>query len=174
MIACIDVGYDETESKPTTALAACVVINDWSDSVANSEHVAIIDNVEDYQPGQFYRRELPCIESVLARLPTPPTHIVVDGYVWLEDQNQPGLGAYLYESLNQETPVIGVAKTPFKRALQAAKLFRGGSKRPLYVTSIGIPLEIAVDHIAAMAGSHRIPTILKRVDQMSRDFQPRP
>ena len=46
MIACIDVGYNEADSKPMTAVAACVIINDWSDSVAASEHVVHIDNVE--------------------------------------------------------------------------------------------------------------------------------
>lgn len=167
-IACIDVGYTESESEPTTAIAACVVITDWQDAVAASEHVVNISNVREYQPGQFYRRELPCIEAVLALLPTPPTCIVIDGYVWLDDQDHPGLGKYLYDALNQAIPIVGVAKNPFKRSLHAHQLCRGHSTRPLYITSAGIPITQAANHIADMHGPHRFPSILKRVDRLSR------
>lgn len=167
-IACIDVGYTESESNPTTAIAACVVVNDWSDSNTIAEHVVRISDVRDYEPGQFYRRELPCIEAVLAALTTTPNIIVVDGYVWLDDQNYPGLGKYLYDALNQTIPVIGVAKNPFKQSLHAHELYRGGSTRPLYITSVGIPVPLAANNIAAMHGLHRFPTILKQVDRLSR------
>ncbi|EGF24926.1 hypothetical protein [Rhodopirellula baltica] len=60
-IACIDVGYTESESKPTTAIAACVIISDWRDTASSSEHVVHLTDVQAYQPGEFYRRELPCI-----------------------------------------------------------------------------------------------------------------
>lgn len=168
MIACIDVGYTEAESQPTTAVAACVVINDWADAVAASEHVVRIHDVRDYQPGQFYLRELPCIESVLAQLPNPPSQIIVDGYVWLDGQKQPGLGAHLYDALNRATPVIGVAKNPFRQSPHATVLYRGGSSRPLYITAVGIAAIEAANHIAAMHGSHRFPSVLKRVDSLSR------
>ncbi len=167
-IACIDVGYTESASDPTTAIAACVVINDWSDAAAVSEHVVDISNVHDYQPGLFYLRKLPCIEAVLASLPTPPTFIVIDGYVWLDDHDHPGLGKYLYDALNQAIPVIGVAKSPFKRSLHAHELCRGISTRPLYITSIGFPVTQAANHVADMDGFHRFPSILKKVDRLSR------
>ncbi|WP_442510553.1 endonuclease V [Novipirellula sp. SH528] len=171
-IACIDVGYTESETDPTTAIAACVVINDWSDAASLSELVVNVDAVEDYQPGQFYLRELPCIKAVLGELPIPPTHIVIDGYVWLDDLDHPGLGKYLHDALNQTIPVIGVAKNPFKRSLHAHELHRGGSARPLYITSVGIPISQAASNIAAMHGPHRFPAILKRVDRLSRGEQP--
>ncbi|WP_442511864.1 endonuclease V [Novipirellula sp. SH528] len=171
-IACIDVGYTDSESDPTTAIAACTAIADWKDAVAASEHVISIANVRDYQPGQFYLRELPCIEAVLAELKTPPSFVVVDGYVWLDDQDHPGLGKYLYDALNQIIPVIGVAKNPFKQSHHAHALLRGGSTRPLYITSVGIPVSQAASNIAAMHGPHRYPTILKRVDRLSRGEQP--
>lgn len=167
-IACVDVGYTESETDPTTAVAACVVIDDWRDSISSAEHVVRISNVRDYEPGQFYLRELPCIEAVLAILPEPPRCIVIDGYVWLDDDNHPGLGAYLHRSLKQPTPIIGVAKNPYKQSVHATHLRRGGSSRPLYITAIGIAAAQAVINIAAMHGPHRMPTILKRVDQLSR------
>lgn len=167
-IACIDVGYTETESGGTSARAACVVIDDWTDAVPTAEHVIEIENVRDYEPGQFYLRELPCIQAALAKLEDQPEVVVVDGYVWLDEQNTPGLGAHLYEALCQEIPVIGVAKNPFKQTAHATRLYRGGSTRPLFVTAVGIPRAEAADNIAAMHGPHRIPSILRRTDQLSR------
>ena len=167
-IACIDVGYIETESGETSARAACVVMDHWADAVPTAEHVVAIENVRDYEPGQFYLRELPCIEAVLDKLDDQPELIVVDGYVWLDKQNTPGLSAHLYEAFRQKIPVIGVAKNPFKQSDHATKLYRGGGTRPLFVTAVGIPTPDAADRVAAMHGPHRIPSTLKRVDQLSR------
>ncbi len=173
-IACIDVGYIESETDPTTAIAACVVINDWSDAATASEYVVHVTSFRDYQPGQFCLRQLPCIDAVLSVLPTSPTCIVIDGYVWLSDQDHPGLGKYLYDAMNQQIPVIGVAKNPFRGFDHAHELCRGSSDRPLYITSIGIPTAEAASNIAAMHGAHRFPSILKRVDRLSRGDSPAP
>ena len=48
-IACVDVGYSDSQAR-----AACVVIRDWTDPAPAEEHVAIVDGVEDYQPGEFF------------------------------------------------------------------------------------------------------------------------
>lgn len=170
-IACIDVGYTETESGETSARAAGVVIDDYTDAVPTAEHVIEIRSVRGYEPGQFYLRELPCLHAVLAKLKDQPEAIVIDGYVWLDGQNTPGLGAHLYESLRQEVPVIGVAKNPFKQTAHATKLYRGGSTRPLFVTAVGIRTAEAADKIAAMHGAHRILSVLKRADWFSRDSE---
>lgn len=163
MIACLDVGYTETAAR-----AACVVIAHWRASSPVAEHMAKIHEVKEYQPGEFYRRELPCIQVVLAKLDQPPTYIVVDGYVWLDGNGRPGLGAHLYEALDRKIPVIGVAKNPFKETDHATELRRGESDRPLYITAVGLTIAQAVLNINAMHGPHRLPTILKRVDQLSR------
>ena len=162
-IACIDVGYTDSAAR-----TACVVIDNWRASHPVAEHVARIHEVKEYQPGEFYRRELPCIQAVLAKLDRPPTCIVVDGYVWLDGNGRPGLGSHLYEALDRKIPVIGVAKNPFKDTDHATELRRGTSDRPLYVTAVGIPIAQAVLNIVAMHGPHRLPTILRRVDQLSR------
>jgi deoxyribonuclease V len=175
-IACIDVAYTEDEAGNTSGQAACVVINDWPDARPVTEHIVTIDQVADYQPGEFYRRELPCIHAVLAELPPEagppdfivPDFIVIDGYVWLDDQNTPGLGAYLYQALGKTTCVIGVAKNPYKQSKHATELCRGDSVRPLYITAAGIPVDKAAELVASMHGKHRFPTILKLVDQRSR------
>jgi deoxyribonuclease V len=124
--------------------------------------------VEPYQPGEFYRRELPCLLAVLGKAGAPPAAVVIDGYVWLGDEGRPGLGAHLYAALGQAVPVIGVAKTHFAGVRVARPVLRGGSKRPLWVTASGIDADTAARHVAAMYGPFRVPTLLKRVDQLCR------
>jgi deoxyribonuclease V len=48
-------------------------------------------------------------------------------------------------------------------------VMRGGSTRPLCVTAVGIDAGLAAAGVARMAGHHRTPTILKRVDRLARD-----
>ena len=163
MIACIDVGYQEK-----SALAACVTISDWKASAPVASHSVVIRNVEDYVPGLFYKRELPCIEAVLNDLGARPDVIVIDGYVWLDAQGKKGLGAHLFELLNGEIPVIGVAKTSFATATNAIEVFRGQSSRPLWVTAIGTNEIDAANYVRSMHGNHRIPTILTLVDRLSK------
>jgi deoxyribonuclease V len=164
MIACVDVDY-----RDAGAVAACVAMGDWADAESQIDLVARIEHVEEYVPGQFFRRELPCLKNVLASLPAPPHVIVVDGYVWLADESMPGLGAHLFDALGRTVAVVGVAKTQFRGATAARPVLRGTSRRPLYVTSAGMPIVEACQHIQAMHGPFRIPTLLKKVDQLCRE-----
>ena len=50
---------------------------------------------------------------------------------------------------------------------QLYQYIRGTSKKPLYITA-GIELQKAVENIQSMLGEHRIPTILKIVDSLSK------
>jgi deoxyribonuclease V len=163
MLACVDVAYGEDE-----AVAACVLFHDWADPVAAEEHVQRVRPVEPYQPGQFYRRELPCLLAVLAPLRHRLRAVVIDGYVWLGEESSPGLGAHLHEALGVSIPVIGVAKTRYAGADTARTVYRGTSRRPLYVTAAGLDPAAAARHIARMQGPFRIPTLLKRADHLSR------
>jgi deoxyribonuclease V len=163
MIACVDVDY-----RKTGAVAACVLFRAWSDGVSAAERIERIPHVEEYVPGQFYRRELPCLLAVLGGLTEAPEIVVVDSYVWLDGAGKPGLGAHLYEALKRTTPVIGVAKTRFASCTIARGVCRGDSHRPLFVTAAGIDVEEAAGHVAKMHGPFRIPTLLKRVDELCR------
>jgi deoxyribonuclease V len=162
MIACVDVDYREA-----FAVAACVCFQAWSDDTPASESTVEIRDVAPYQSGQFYRRELPCILAVLKSLPELPQVVIIDGYVWLGAQ-QPGLGAHLYEALGRQAAVIGVAKTRFLQAEPVELVLRGRSRSPLYVTAAGTDVVEAARHIRTMHGLYRMPTLLKRVDQLSR------
>ena len=160
MLAALDVHYHDP-----SATAAAVLFAHWHDAAPASEHSALCQNIQPYVPGQFFRRELPCLLAVLATIHDPIELIIVDSYVQLAAH--PGMGQHLFEALGSKTPVIGVAKTPFAGA-PAAEVFRGTSKTALYVTAIGLDLAIAAAHVQTMHGPHRLPTLLKRVDQLSR------
>lgn len=163
MIAIIDVGYEKT-----SALAACVTINDWSDAKPAATHAVPISQVAEYVPGEFYKRELPCIQQVLTELHRGPEIIVIDGFVWLDESGKKGLGARLFDELGGNTPVIGVAKTSFATATNALEVCRGTSSRPLFVTAAGMNANEAADAISRMHGSNRIPTMLTLVGRLSK------
>lgn len=162
LIACIDADYRDSE-----AITACVAIRAWTDELPALERVVRSPRApEPYVPGEFYRRELPGVLAVLASLGEAVGVVVIDGYVWLGAE-RPGLGARLFAEV--KVPVVGVAKTPFRDNDRAAPVTRGGSTRPLFVTSEGLDLREAAAHVVAMHGAHRIPTILKRADRLARD-----
>jgi deoxyribonuclease V len=163
MLACVDVDYRDPE-----AFAACVLFRAWPDEQPAGERVERIASVEAYQPGQFYKRELPCLLAVLCATRAPLEAVLVDGYVWLRDEQSPGLGAHLYEALGRAVPVIGVAKSRFASAGAAREVRRGDSRRPLYVSAAGLDVEEAARCVQRMHGPHRVPTLLKRVDLLCR------
>ena len=165
MLACVDVDYRGDE-----AVAACVLFNAWSDEGPAARMVEKIGAVEPYIPGQFYRRELPCLLAVLGKLSEAPQLVVIDGYVWLGGEERPGLGAHLYEALDRRLPVVGVAKTRFRGACLAVPVVRGeGSTRPLFVSAAGLDPATAAAHVRAMHGDYRIPTLLRLVDRLCRE-----
>jgi deoxyribonuclease V len=164
MICCLDVDY-----RPSACAAAAVSFRAFSDALAVHETTYLHpEPPEDYQPGQFYRRELPHLLAVLQRLPAPPELLVIDGFVWLE-QDTPGLGAHLHRALGGATPVVGVAKRPYRKATSATAVLRGTSRAPLWVSAVGYEVSLAAAAVAAMHGEHRIPTLLQRVDRLARD-----
>lgn len=165
MILAVDVDYRDDK-----AIAAGVLFQNWQDSEPVQELLSEILTVAEYEPGQFYKRELPCVLALLQQLEQLPEFIVIDGYVYLDGNQKPGFGKHLYETLEGKSAIIGVAKSRFKDTPAETEVFRGGSKRALYVTAVGIDETKAKGFIMQMHGAHRIPTILKRVDQLSKRF----
>ena len=162
MILITDTQYDDPN-----ALTSGVLLSDWTDSAPQQELVFKTQKVEPYEPGQFYKRELPCILGLITKHKLTPSHIVIDGHVYLDGSSQWGLGAYLYDALGGVCPVIGVAKNGFKNMLQAHALLRGQSQTPLWITATGMSYVDAQDHIRAMAGAYRLPDMIKRADQLA-------
>jgi deoxyribonuclease V len=161
VIAAIDVNYLED----STALAAAIVFEDFRSDSYVSSYRKRIRGIADYVPGSFYQRELPCILALLEDVREKLDCIIIDGYVSLGDK--PGLGAHLRRSLRHGICVIGVAKSRFAGS-NALQVFRGTSRRPLYVTASGMAPAEAAQRIREMHGRNRIPTLLKAADSLAR------
>jgi deoxyribonuclease V len=148
--------------------AACVVARDWADEVPEESRYLSTPEIAPYVPGQFYLRELPPIINVLKALARDVRVIVVDGYVVLDEHGSPGLGAHLYQHFDGRYAVVGVAKTSYRRSTFAVPVIRGSSRRPLFVTSMGMSQELAARSVARMHGEHRIPTLMGLADRCAR------
>src|SRR5262245_49001036 len=164
-IAFLDVAYGDTATAVAGALA-----QSWGANRASQLRVRRFDRPPaSYEPGAFYKRELPLLLSVISEFDRPIKMIGIDGYVWLDADSLPGLGGHLFASLGRRIPVIGIAKTRYRNDTWSIPVLRGTSRRPLFVTSAGIEAKEAAERVRSMHGAHRIPTILALVDRAARD-----
>ncbi len=163
MILAVDVDYRATE-----AVVAGVCFEGWADEQARHVYHSRIYKIEDYEPGRFYKREMPCILQLLQEHRLHPKIIVIDGFVYLGDESSHGLGMYLYKAVGGNIPIVGVAKTPFKGTSPRSEILRGKSSKPLFITAVGIDVESAKAHVLSMNGKYRIPTLLKLADRECR------
>jgi len=167
MIYIFDSYYTDTEAN-----TACVGISHWD----STTHAVVLSRKtvvsSDYISGQFYKRELPGILQIISELVLQPGDIIViDGYVYLDDQLSNGLGGYLYEELGRSVPVLGVAKNKYRTLDRAYReVHRGKSSKPLFITAAGIDLDDAVAHLQQMAGAYRLPDMLKLADMLSKGY----
>jgi deoxyribonuclease V len=166
MIAAIDVHYRGNEAK-----IVCLEIDNWIDNISSKTHIVYKYDVADYESGAFYKRELPCIINIMEYVDLEMVEcIVVDSYVYLDDGNKKGLGYYVYEYFEGKIPVVGVAKTSFHNNTKNVRpILRGSSLSPLYVSSIGIELDVAAQYVMSMAGEFRMPTLLKLLDALTKE-----
>jgi deoxyribonuclease V len=166
MILALDVAY----LGDTQGHAVALAFANWAAAVPAATYTATIAPIAAYEPGAFYKRELPCLLAVLAQVDLGEVScLVVDGYVTLGAEQRPGLGQHLYEALGGRVPVAGVAKTRFAGvAPQVAPVLRGQSQNPLYITSVGLPLVEAAQLVASMHGEYRFPTLLKLLDDLTK------
>ncbi|WP_265427736.1 endonuclease V [Chryseobacterium sp. YIM B08800] len=166
MIYAFDTFYYEDFAK-----TVCIAFENWT---SETESFIYSENTEissDYESGAFYKRELPCILSLLKKIDLKEGDlIIVDGYVTLDNNGKIGLGGYLYESLDKKYPVIGIAKNGFASEDDLRKtIFRGESKTPLFLTTVGIDSDDIKIKVENMFGAYRIPTLLKKLDQLTRE-----
>ena len=170
MIGIFDVDYRENSS----AVLGGVIVKDLTDTKPLHEFVMGISHVADYEPGSFYERELPCLLQGLEYIQknfdrVSINLVIIDGYVWLDANRKPGLGAKLFEALDEKAPVIGIAKSAFKDFDHAEKVYRGISKRPIYVTTAGMDTKEAANLVQSMSGKSRLPDMVKRADRLCRE-----
>lgn len=165
MILAFDTFYFEDKAK-TVALE----FESWTNETITKVYEETISGIDEYIPGEFYKRELPCILSLLKQIDL--THcqtIIIDGFVVLNDEDAIGLGGYLYQELEEKIPILGVAKNNYAKINKLKRaVYRGESKKPLYVTAKGLNLDVAAESIKQMAGNYRFPDLLKQVDSLGR------
>jgi deoxyribonuclease V len=138
MILALDVAY----TGDTQGYAVALAFADWAAAAPTATYTATVAPIAAYEPGAFYKRELPCLLAVLAQVDLAAVScLVVDGYATLGAEGRPGLGQHLHAALGGQVPIIGVAKTKFAGvAPQVVPVRRGQSQNPLYVTSVGLPV----------------------------------
>jgi deoxyribonuclease V len=132
MIAAFDVYYYADKAK-----AVGIVFDHWTAQTPTDILVEYLTPIADYEPGAFYKRELPCLLALTNQLELNNINaIIVDGYVLLDDTGKFGLGAYLYETLQQKIPIIGVAKTKYLQNTQICARCLGGKALTRYMLAL--------------------------------------
>ncbi len=162
LAVCYDVHYDGDRAK-----ACAVVFETGFEEQTVSRYCVHVKPESDYVSGQFYKRELPCILSVHKEIRETPTLAIIDGFVTL-DGSKRGLGGHLYLALGGKMPVIGVAKTFYRGCTRYMKVYRGVSRRPLFVTCCGMELPHAASFVKSLRGQNRVPDVLAEVDHLTR------
>lgn len=148
----------------------CLSFEGWNSEQESGTFSEKTPVTSDYESGAFYKRELPCILSLLDQISLQQGDlIIIDGYVTLDENGKNGLGGYLYEALDQKFPVIGIAKNGFNsNDPDRRTVYRGESKTPLFLTAKGIDVDTVLPEVEQMQGNFRIPTLLKKLDQLTR------
>ncbi len=164
--AFIDVAYKDSKAYS----AAIVLYFSKGDAISISRNYGVfINGVKPYEPGSFYKRELPCILKVLEQVREVIGLIFIDGYTWLPD-GRPGLGAHLFNAIDARSPVIGISKSKFRIRSSprhcVGKILRGKSKRFLYVSAAGIQLDEAIKIVKTLPGPYRLPDPVRAVNQL--------
>lgn len=163
----LDVYYHEIENE-TIATVAGIRFTGIENITILNEYTITMNQVEPYQSGQFYKREMPCLLALIQQIKEPFDMIIIDGYVYLNGTDKAGLGKYLYDNLSVKMPMIGIAKKHFYDISEDYAIYRGKSKQPLYITCIDIEIEQAKNLVIALQGKYRIPDIITIVDRLSK------
>ncbi|GGE70973.1 endonuclease V [Pedobacter psychrotolerans] len=166
MILALDVHYKDDGSAKSVG-----VLFNLKDSQPKEILVAYLEETDEYIPGEFYKRELLCLLKIVEKVSMHDLEaIVIDGYVYIDNEKRFGLGGYLWQTLNEQIPIIGVAKNFYHGNNETVKqIYRGKSKKPLYISSVGLELDTASDFITQMPGEFRIPHLLKQLDTITKE-----
>lgn len=158
----LDVAYHDRH-----AVVGVVRFREWDSAEPSSWSTIICPAADAYIPGEFYRRELPCLVRGLESVTPDYTHVLIDGYVHLHKILGKGLGQHVHDYLAGRGVVIGVAKSPLAMARNFVPVLRGRSRRPLFVSAVGTDRSAAAGIIARMHGRYRLPTMIRYADRLA-------
>jgi deoxyribonuclease V len=161
--AILDVGY-----RGDSAVTACIHFREWGDPRPSAVTLSRRRHVAPYVPGRFFERELPCLLQALNEADTRFDVLVIDGFVHLQPPLARGLGAHLAATVPGPAAVVGVAKRSLRVADRFVPVWRGRSRKPLFVSAIGMPVAEAAALVVRMHGPHRLPTLIRLADRLSR------
>lgn len=160
----------------TVANVAAILFDDYtSDKIIEKYSITIPEVTAEYIPGQFYKKEMPCLITLWNSIPENIKQqidtVIVDGLYDLWD-GKPGMGHHFHDWLtenNYNVDVIGIAKKKFKEnSSYIIKVTRGiDSTIPLNVNGSNKSINYE-KLIKSMYGKYRIPFIVKEVDKLSR------
>jgi len=168
MIYAFDTHYRENKAN-----TVCIGFEKWEDKTFLWSKSLRTDIKSDYISGAFYKRELPCIIELLGQIDLKTDDIIViDGFVFLDDQMKPGLGAHLYHEIGETNPIVGVGKSNFATLNKLKRpILRGESQNPLFITAIGLDLDDVANKVKNMFGEYRMPYLLSQLDQMTKKYE---
>ena len=165
----IDTYYTEEN-----AYTVGVFFSQWDDV----EPLKIIKRITKPVPGEFYKRELPCIMDLLGGVDFDSlSTVIVDGFIRIEKDGVlvPGLGEHLYDEIKDwNISIIGVAKSKFDGCEKwSVPIIRKAGSKPLYVQGIGrYTDEMAASLIKGMSGPNKLPTLLHLLDRETKTMIP--
>ena len=165
--------YSDTEAKTVGA-----IFENWNDPQPKEIIEVWSSEFGPYIPGEFYKRELPCIMDLLGGVDFDSlSTIIVDGFVRIEKDGEmvSGLGEHLYDEVKDwGISVIGVAKSKFDGCENwSIPIIRKTGSKPLYVQGIGrYTDEMAASLIKGMAGPNKLPILLQRLDRETKEINP--
>ena len=150
----------------TNCYTVGLVFSHWNSKKPDYILESTVSEFAPYIPGQFYKRELPGVLSIIRQVNLREFDtIILDGFTRLLDNSLniiPGLS------------IIGVAKSMFcKSDSVSLPLYRGQAKTPLWISvSSGseIDLMTARDYIKSMYGDSKLPDMLKLLDKHTKRF----
>lgn len=157
------------------ATVAAITFEDYtSNKIVNKYMTSYHIPAEEYESGQFYKRELPCLQKLWNGIPYKVKNeidtVIVDGLYDLWD-GRPGLGHHFRDWLLSEgynVEVIGIAKKKFKNIFPTiTDVVRGNATTPIHVNGSDKTKDYGA-LVKSMYGSYRIPWIVKEVDKLSR------
>lgn len=178
MILITDVFYNENEN---AAHIGAITIEDWTSTTIAKQWEIDKKGIDcEYIPGQFYKREMPCLIELWNTISDEDKKnidtIIVDGFYDIWD-GRPGLGHHFHDWLidnGYDVEVVGIAKNPCRETneftlpvyrTEASKTSKW--RNALWVNGSNMEHNYQ-EKVLKMDGKYRIPTMIKHVDKLSR------